>query len=188
MHTPRITPEIHEQMHTPRKTPTPKETPEFDERDTPKETPDIDELYGATKHTIDRLGTLYSMELSAARSYDMALASPDLAPYRDTLGYNRRSHEERIRLLCEQIQLAGGDLPQTSSISDSLLELLEDAAVAVSASNAFHVLERREDRWLNKYKQARDKLVRQSRLFVEEQLLPRQLQSHGVIHAFKRSN
>lgn len=156
--------------------------------DTPRKTPDIGELHGATKHAIDRLGSLYSMEASAARSYDKALATPCLAPYREAFGLNRSSHEERVRLLRDRIQLAGGEPPQTPSISDSLLELFEDAAVTLSASSAVGVLERREERWLDEYNKALNVLHRENRQFVAEHLLPRQLQSRGALQAFKHSN
>jgi hypothetical protein len=167
---------------------TPPEIDLDESAETPRETPEIGELYGATKHAINRLGSLYSMEASAARSYDRALASPCLAHYREAFGLNRSSHEERIRLLRDRIQLAGGEPPQTPSISDSLLELFEDAAVTLSASSAVGVLERREERWLGIYNKALNALHRENRQFVADHLLPRQLQSRGAIQAFKHSN
>lgn len=189
------TPDPNERPETPREmdldesADLPREAPDVDESaDVPRETPAIGELHGATKHTIDRLGSLYSMEASAARSYDMALASSCVSPYREAFGLNRNSHEERIRLLRDRIQRAGGQLPQTPNISDSLLELMGDAAMTLSASSALHVLERREERWLNEYNRALNDLQEQTRQFVEEELLPRQLQSHGALQAFKQSN
>jgi hypothetical protein len=151
--------------------------------DTPEMSADEDERYGATKHTLERLGLLYSMEASAARSYDKVLALPYLAPYREALGSNRSSHEERIRLLSERILLAGGEPPQTQSISDSLLELLDDATATLTVSDAVAVLEYRERDWLRRYGKMLNKLVRENRRFVEEELMPRQLQSRGMMHA-----
>lgn len=198
MHTPRDTPRETPDMATPPEGPdtnpdidtpdTPREIDLDESPETPRETPEIGELYGATRHAINRLGLLYSMEASAARSYGKALASPYLAPYREAFGLNRSSHEERIRLLRERIQLAGGEPPQTPSISESLLELLEDAAVTLSASSAVGVLERREDHWLHEYNKALNVLHRENRRFVADYLLPRQLQSRGAMHAFKHGN
>lgn len=190
----RDTPDLDEGPDTPREmdldesADEPRETDPDGSTDFPRVTPDIGELHGATKHAIDRLGSLYSMEASAARSYDKVLASPYLAPYREAFGLNRNSHEERIRLLRERIELAGGQPPQTPSIADSLLELFEDAAVTLSASSAVDVLERREARWLDEYNKVLNVLHRENRRFVAEQLLPRQLQSRGAIQAFKHSN
>ncbi len=134
---------------------------------------------------VERLGSLCAMEASAVKSYDNALAAPQLKPYRYALLAIRDSHEERARLLEDRLRLAGAPARTVQNISDSLLALLEDVGIALGSSTAFSAFDRGERHCMKEYRKALDRLDRATRDFVEREILPRHISTHALIVALK---
>lgn len=137
---------------------------------------------------LDRLGSLCAMEASAVRSYENALTSPLLQPYRHALLALRGSHEECMRLLDERLRLAGGQASSTPKISDSLVAFLEDMGVALGASTAFSAFDRGETHCSNEYRRALSDFDGATRDFVEREILPRQISAHALVSTIRRES
>ncbi len=146
------------------------------------------DLGDVDKRTLDRLGALYAMEAAAARSYQTALISPYLVPYRHALRAIHDSHQERMRILRDRLLLAGAEPPHTYKIVDSLLTLLEDTATGLGASTAFNAFEQGEAHCRKQYMKALQHLDPPNREFLLRELLPRHSGSHAVISALRQEN
>jgi hypothetical protein len=140
------------------------------------------------ERALQRLGTLCAMEASATRSYDNALAEPNLWPYRHALRAIRDSHEECLRLLEDRLRLAGGQAPSAPKISDSLLAFIEGLGVALGSSTALKAFDRGEAHGIKEYRRALDELDPASRDFVQREILPRHIGSHALISTLRKEN
>ncbi|HEV8244356.1 MAG TPA: hypothetical protein VGP93_01175 [Polyangiaceae bacterium] len=147
-----------------------------------------DDTGAADDSILDRLSSLYAMEASAFRSYEKALASPYLKRFRLALRAIRDSHEERMNVLADRLRLSGGELPQSMKIRESLLALLEDAALALGTpSTAFSAFDRGEAHILKEYQKALDTLSAENRDWVQRELLSRHIGAHAVMNALKEN-
>jgi hypothetical protein len=146
------------------------------------------DLVESNRRVLDRLGSLCAMEASAIRSYENALAAPQMRSYRHALRALRDSHEERQQLLDERLRLAGGQAAGTLGIGDSLVSFMEDMGVALGASAAFKAFDRGEAHFESEYKKAMAELDSESRTFLEREILPRQISSHALISTIRRES
>ncbi len=146
------------------------------------------ELGASDEETLARLGALYAMEATAARSYESALGSPYLAPYRHALRAVYDSHRERVELLQRRLLLAGAEPPHTAKIVDSLLTLLEDTASGLGASAAFRAFERGEAHCQREYTRALGQFDPANRDFLLRELMPRHSHSLAMMSTLRKEN
>lgn len=72
------------------------------------------ELSKEVQQTVDHLNSFLRGELSAVETYRQAMSKVDRPAIRTTLAQCERSHEQRVRLLMDEIIRRGGE-PATSS-------------------------------------------------------------------------
>lgn len=136
--------------------------------------------------TVRQLNSFLRGEISAAETYRQALEKLDTPAYRTTLQECARSHEERVRLLTEEVRQRGGDPADGSGAWGSFAKLVEGGAAAFGDKAAIAALEEGEDHGRNDYKRDLDDLDPTARQLVQSRLLPEQLRTHDAMSALKK--
>ncbi len=137
--------------------------------------------------SIDQLRSFCRGEMAAVATYEQALESLPLGEHADVLKRCKASHQQRVSLLAERITIVGGEAPETAGAWGSFVSFLEQAAAAVSAKMAIAVLEEGEDHGLRDYRRDLEKLDSSCQAFVEELILPLQIETHRLMSALQKS-
>jgi demethoxyubiquinone hydroxylase (CLK1/Coq7/Cat5 family) len=134
---------------------------------------------------IDQLNSFLRGELSAVETYRLAVRAMSSFTGEAQLVECMRSHEERVRLLREQIQRLGGVPSKTSGAWGTFAALIEDGAAALGQKAALAALEEGEDHGLKDYRTDLPKLAPDVRTFVERSVLPAQIETHRTLSTLK---
>jgi hypothetical protein len=140
---------------------------------------------GAEK-TVETLNGFLRGEISAVETYRQAiekLGSPVGAQLEDC----RRSHEQRVDKLRDQVARLGGEPAEDSGAWGAFARLVEGGAKVFGESAAVAALEEGEDHGLKMYRNDLDKLDIVTRQIVEADLLPAQQQTHQFMSTLKRN-
>jgi hypothetical protein len=128
-------------------------------------------------------------ELSAVETYRQALERLSTSACATDLIENKRSHEQRVEMLRNQITRLGGKPSEDSGPWGSFAKLFEGGAKLFGEKSAIAALEEGEDHGLKLYRSNSDveKLDLATRDFVERSLLPEQERTHRTASRLKHT-
>jgi hypothetical protein len=144
-------------------------------------------MRGETDKTVDALNVFLRGELSAVETYRQAIEKLGRSPTGAQLEDCRRSHEQRVAMLRDQVTRLGGEPARDSGAWGAFARLVEGGATALGERAAVAALEEGEDHGLKLYRGDLDKLDMTSRQLVETDLLPAQEQTHQFMSTLKRT-
>jgi demethoxyubiquinone hydroxylase (CLK1/Coq7/Cat5 family) len=139
------------------------------------------------KDAVDHLNSFLRGELSAVETYRQALRKLDGFAHRATLEQCARSHEQRARLLSEEVKRLGGDPAKSSGTWGTFAQLVEGGASVFGDKAAVAALEEGEDHGKADYRRDLKDLDEPTRLFVESRVLPEQIRTHDAMSVLKKS-
>lgn len=142
-------------------------------------------LRDTAQSDIDLLNAFLRGERSAVETYEQCISKipdPDLA---DRLEELRDSHEKRIVLLEARIRELGGVPSEDSGLWGEFARLIEGSAALFGTRAALKALEEGEEHGRNFYLHDLDELSRESRAFVQSQLLAEQLHTKDMLGMLK---
>ena len=140
-----------------------------------------------TDKSVDTLNELLRGEISAVETYRQAIDKLRESPTVGQLEGCRRSHEQRIAKLREQVTRLGGQPADQSGPWGVFARLVEGGAKAFGERAAVAALEEGEDHGLKLYRDDLDKLDASSRVLIETDLLPAQERTHRDMSALKQT-
>jgi bacterioferritin (cytochrome b1) len=128
-------------------------------------------------------------ELSAVETYRQAIDRLAASACAADLTENKRSHEQRVEMLRNQVLRLGGTPADDSGAWGSFAKLIEGGAKLFGEKAAIAALEEGEDHGLKLYRSNSDiaKLDLATRDFVERSLLPEQERSHRTTSRLKHA-
>ena len=139
------------------------------------------------EQSVDALNELLRGEVSAVETYRQALEKLNASPNRTQLDDCRRSHEQRVAKLRDQVARSGGQPAQGSGAWGAFARLVEGGAKVFGEGAAVAALEEGEDHGLKLYRNNMDKLDVVSRQLVNSDLLPAQEQTHRTMSTLKKT-
>lgn len=139
------------------------------------------------KEAIDHLNSFLRGELSAVETYRQALQKLDDFAHRATLEQCARSHEQRVRLLTDEVRRLGGEPAKSSGPWGTFANLVEGGAALFGDKAAIAALEEGEDHGKADYRRDLKDLDGEARLFVESRVLPEQIRTHDAMSVLKKA-
>jgi demethoxyubiquinone hydroxylase (CLK1/Coq7/Cat5 family) len=141
----------------------------------------------SSEKTIDKLNSFLRGELSAVETYRQAIDKLAGHGQVASLEMCKRSHEERARLLREEIRRRGGQPSEGSGLWGAFAKLVEGGAKLFGDKAAIAALEEGEDHGRDDYARDVQELDAQGRTFAERYLIPEQLRTHQTLSSLKHS-
>lgn len=141
-----------------------------------------------SNQTIEQLNSFLRGELSAVETYRQAIQK--LGPtssYSTQLEACARSHENRAKLLSDEVQSLGGTPTDSSGTWGAFAKLVEGGAALLGEKTAISALEEGEDHGRDDYKRDLKRLTPEVRRLIEEQVLPEQERTHRTLSLIKKS-
>ncbi|HEY4221873.1 MAG TPA: DUF2383 domain-containing protein [Myxococcota bacterium] len=130
---------------------------------------------------IEELNSFLRGEISAVETYAIALEKISAPHIHAELVRCQNSHRERVNRLTQKVVALGGDAATQSGVWGAFAKLTEGGARLFGMRAALAALEQGEDHGRDDYRRGLHKLVGSNvRPFVEE-LLTRQLDTHGIV-------
>lgn len=139
------------------------------------------------QQTVDHLNSFLRGELSAVETYRQAIGKLERPAIRTTLAQCERSHEQRVRLLMDEIIRRGGEPASSSGPWGTFAKLVEGTAAAFGDKAALSALEEGEDHGRDDYKRDLGDLDASARQLIETQVLPEQERTHNAISLLKKN-
>lgn len=140
----------------------------------------------ATKSSIEQLNSFLRGEISAVETYQMALEKvDDISTARDELLVNLKSHQDRVMMLQDAIEAAGGEPATGSGPWGAFAKVVEGGAKILGKKAAIAALEEGEDHGVKDYKIDVKDLEPEARMMLETKLRPAQQQTHDRLSALK---
>jgi demethoxyubiquinone hydroxylase (CLK1/Coq7/Cat5 family) len=143
-------------------------------------------MANSTEQSVDKLNEFLRGEVSAVETYKQALEKLNSSPNRSQLEECRRSHEQRVAKLRDQVTRSGGKPAQGSGAWGAFARLVEGGAKVFGEGAAVAALEEGEDHGLKLYRNDLEKLDVMSRQLVESDLLPAQEETHRTMSTLKK--
>jgi hypothetical protein len=140
-----------------------------------------------TNEVVNTMNKFLRGELSAVETYRQALERLRDSAFAADLAECRRSHEDRVELLRQQVTRLGGTPAPSSGLWGGFAKLIEGGAKLFGEKAALAALEEGEDHGLKLYRTDSAKLDSVTRDIVERALLPGQERTHQVMSALKHS-
>jgi demethoxyubiquinone hydroxylase (CLK1/Coq7/Cat5 family) len=137
--------------------------------------------------TVDTLNEFLRGEISAVETYRQAIEKLSASPNRSQLEECRRSHEQRIQRLKDQVRRLGGEPAEGSGAWGAFAKLVEGGAKVLGEGTAIAALEEGEDHGLKLYRGDLSGLDAPSRQLVESYLLAAQEQTHRSMSTLKKT-
>lgn len=137
--------------------------------------------------TVDTLNGFLRGEISAVETYRQALDKLETSPSRVQLEQCRRSHEERVNRLRQEVLRLGGKPEESSGAWGAFAKLVEGSAKALGEKAAISALEEGEDHGLKLYRDEIGKLDATARSVIESEVLPAQERTHKSLSTLKHS-
>lgn len=137
--------------------------------------------------TVDTLNGFLRGEISAVETYRQALDKLQSSPSRVQLEQCRRSHEERVERLKQEVVRAGGKPEEGSGAWGAFAQVVEGSAKMLGEKAAIAALEEGEDRGLKLYRDDIGKLDATARSVIESEVLPAQERTHRSLSTLKHS-
>jgi uncharacterized protein (TIGR02284 family) len=136
---------------------------------------------------IEQLNSFLRGEISAVETYRQALQKVEDMRAKTQLEQCRQSHQRRIDLLRTRIMQLGGEPEKGSGAWGAFVKAAEGTAAMFGQKAAIDVLEEGEDHGLKDYQNRLGDLDVETRLLVEQELLPAQQQTHRVMSGLKHA-
>ena len=136
---------------------------------------------------IEQLNSFLRGEISAVETYRQAIAKVADLGARTQLEQCQSSHQRRIDMLRTRIVQLGGEPEKSSGAWGAFAKATEGGASLFGEKAAIDVLEEGEDHGLKDYQSHLSDLDVDSRVFVEQELLPAQRQTHRMLSGLKHS-
>jgi demethoxyubiquinone hydroxylase (CLK1/Coq7/Cat5 family) len=137
--------------------------------------------------TVDTLNGFLRGEISAVETYRQALDKLQPSPSRTQLEQCRRSHEERVARLRQEVVRLGGKPEEGSGAWGAFAKLVEGSAKVLGEKAAISALEEGEDHGLKLYRDDIGKLDATARSVIETEVLPAQERTHKSLSTLKHS-
>jgi demethoxyubiquinone hydroxylase (CLK1/Coq7/Cat5 family) len=137
--------------------------------------------------TVDTLNGFLRGEISAVETYRQALDKLQTSPSRVQLEQCRRSHEQRVERLRQEVLRLGGKPEQGSGAWGAFAKLVEGSAKILGEKAAIAALEEGEDHGLKLYRDEMEKLDATARSVIESEVLPAQERTHKSLSTLKHS-
>jgi hypothetical protein len=135
--------------------------------------------------TVDKLNSFLRGEIAAVETYRQAIEKLQDKPEVATLSDCMRSHQQRVAILQSEIRRYNGEPAQGSGPWGTFAKLVEGGATAFGEKAAIAALEEGEDHGRDDYRRDLSKLPPEVRTFVETNILPEQLRTHGAMSRLK---
>jgi demethoxyubiquinone hydroxylase (CLK1/Coq7/Cat5 family) len=136
---------------------------------------------------VEQLNSFLRGEISAVETYRQAMGKVDDVRARTQLEQCHLSHQRRVDLLKMRILQLGGEPSQGSGAWGAFAKIAEGGAAAFGDKAAIDVLEEGEDHGLKDYQTHLAELDTDARIFVENELLPAQQQTHRALSNLKHA-
>lgn len=140
-----------------------------------------------TESTIKQLNSFLRGEISAVETYRQALEKVTEPRLQSGLQSAYRSHEQRVESLRQWIGRLGGNAATGSGAWGAFAKLIEGGAKVFGDKAAIAALEEGEDHGLKDYRTDLSKVSPEARRYIEEELLPAQVQTHRILSGLKHS-
>ena|SRR5438105_575601 len=144
-------------------------------------------MLNQSSKTVDTLNEFLRGEISAVETYRQAIEKLSASPNRTQLEECRRSHEQRIGKLKEQVLRLGGEPARGSGPWGAFAKLVEGSAKVVGEGTAIAALEEGEDHGLKQYRGDLSNLDAASRELVQSDLLTEQERTHRAMSTLKKT-
>lgn len=139
------------------------------------------------RRSVQQLRSFCRGEISARDSYVVALTYPLLSEHKSTLVECMESHQRRAELLAQEIERLGGKVPESAGPWGALTDIIERSAITFGRSMAVKALREGEDHGIRDYQADIPKLDPEVREFVESEILPWQVATHGAMVQLEKS-
>lgn len=136
--------------------------------------------------SVDLLNSLLRGEISAVETYDQAIEKYG-DPLVPELRENRNCHHDRIAVLSARVRALGGEPSTSSGAWGVVANLTEGTAKLFGKQAAINALESGEDRGLEDYRNAIDKIDPGSASILLNDLLPAQERTHRRMSNLKKA-
>ena len=137
--------------------------------------------------TVATLNGFLRGEISAVETYRQALDKLQTSPSRVELEQCRRSHEQRVERLRQEVVRLGGKPEESSGAWGAFAKLVEGSAKVLGEKAAISALEQGEDHGLKLYRDELEKLDATARAVIESEVLPAQERTHQSLSTLKHS-
>jgi demethoxyubiquinone hydroxylase (CLK1/Coq7/Cat5 family) len=137
--------------------------------------------------TVATLNGFLRGEISAVETYRQALDKLQTSPSRVELEQCRRSHEQRVDRLRQEVVRLGGKPVEASGAWGAFAKLVEGSAKVLGEKAAISALEEGEDHGLKLYREEMAKLDATARSVIESEVLPAQERTHKSLSTLKHS-
>ena len=137
--------------------------------------------------TVNTLNGFLRGEISAVETYRQALEKLQSSSSRTQLEQCRRSHEQRVERLRQEVLRLGGKPEEGSGAWGAFAKLVEGSAKILGEKAAISALEEGEDHGLKLYRDDIGKLDAAARSVIETELLPAQERTHKSLSTLKHS-
>lgn len=137
-------------------------------------------------NSVDQLNSFLRGEISAVETYRQALEALKTSQHGATIAECKRSHEQRVSILTDEIRKLGGEPSESSGAWGTFAKLVEGGAKVFGEKSAIAALEEGEDHGNADYKRDVAKLEGSIRSVIEQKVLPLQLRSHADMSALKK--
>ena len=144
-------------------------------------------MLNQSSKTVDTLNEFLRGEISAVETYRQAIDKLSSSPNRTQLEECRRSHEQRIGKLEEQVRRLGGEPAKGSGAWGAFAKLVEGGAKVLGEGTAIAALEEGEDHGLKLYRGDLSNLDAASRELVQSDLLTAQEKTHRSMSTLKKT-
>ena len=141
---------------------------------------------GDMQKNVEQLNSFLRGEMSAVETYRQALESLKTFAHTPRLVECKRSHEERVAILSDEIRRLGGSPSTSSGAWGGFAKLVEGGAVMLGEKAAIAALEEGEDHGNADYKRDIGKLDADVRAVVEQRIVPLQKKSHAEMSSLKK--
>jgi demethoxyubiquinone hydroxylase (CLK1/Coq7/Cat5 family) len=139
-----------------------------------------------TQKNVEQLNSFLRGEISAVETYRQALEALKSSTYGSKIAECKRSHEQRVAILTQEIRKLGGAPAESSGAWGAFVKVVEGGAAALGEKAAIAALEEGEDHGNADYKRDVTKLDPPVRTVIEQQVLPLQIRSHAEMSALKK--
>jgi demethoxyubiquinone hydroxylase (CLK1/Coq7/Cat5 family) len=135
---------------------------------------------------VEQLNSFLRGEISAVETYRQAIEALKSSTYGSRIAECKRSHEQRVAILTEEIRRLGGTPAESSGAWGAFAKAVEGSAAALGEKAAIAALEEGEDHGNADYKRDVSKLDPEVRAVVEQRVMPLQIRTHAEMSALKK--
>ena len=143
----------------------------------------------SNSNSVDTLVSFFQEELAAAQSYAQVISRVEHTRAREKLRACGEDHERRVQLLRDRLQQLGRTPPEREmrGASFSRLPPLGSNDLSVTEGSLEQSMAEGEENELQGYEARLPRLDKETRYFVESELLSAQRRTHAAVRELQRS-